>query len=169
MKTYQRIFFSGDETRMYTYCSIMSIILFCSDTNGVSFSSRQVSPSSNSVKTKDIETKMIIEFAKEHDVKYVTYYFDANELQSRQTWHRILDKAKKESLFFSTKEISKPNSTQEKMNNDIKRVLHVYISNTLNSLKKLVDSKHRSNFQSKNGIYDLNHHWLVKIPENKQG
>ena len=152
---------------MYLFCVIISIILFCSDIDGVSFSSKQQSPSSNDLKTEDIDRKMIIEFAKDHDIKYLTYYFDANEFQSRKTLHQILIKAKKESLFFSTKEISMENSNQEKMNNDIKQVLHVYICNTLNSLRKVVDSKRRSNFQSKDGINDLNHYWLIKIPEDK--
>ena len=152
---------------MYNFCLLVSIILFCCDNIDVSFSNKLLYSSSKNAKVEDIEKNMIIEFAKQHDIKHLTYYFDADESKSRKTLHQMLIKTKEESLFFVTKEISTSNGNKDKMNNKIKRVLHVYNCDTMKSLEKLVKSEILSNYQSKKKTDGRNHHWLIKIPVNK--
>ena len=151
---------------MSFFCLIIIIISFATNTIAL-FSNKQQCSSSTNEKTEDIENRMIVDFAKKQDVKYLISYFDANEFQSQKKLYRLFKKVKEESLFFLSKDISNLNSNQEKRSIKINPALHIYAQASLTKFDMLFRDEEQEISASKDRTIFHNHRWLIKIPKNK--
>ena len=84
------------------------------ETKAIAFTNEPPNLSSTNVDVESIQMQMILEFANKHGIKYLNTYFDPNEKTSLKALQRLIVKAKRESIFVVSKEVSDSITEKEK-------------------------------------------------------
>ena len=151
---------------MLVFANIMWFLLPL-ETKAISFSNKPPNLSSTNVDVESIQMQMILEFVNKHGIKYLNTYFDLNEKPSLKTLQRLIVRAKGESIFVVSKEVSDSIIEQEKQKIKRSPLLHLYILDDLDHFGRLIKSEKPVNLSVNNRKIPSDQLWMVKKPENR--
>ena len=153
-------------SKMLVFANIIWFLLPL-ETKAIAFTNEPPNLSSTNVDVESIQNQMIKEFANKHGIKYLNTYYDSNEKPSLKALQRLVVKAKRESIFVVSKEVSDSINKQEKQKITGSSFLHLYIPANLDNLGRLIKSEKPENMSVNNRKNPSDQLWLVRKPENR--